>query len=217
MVLRKGVKMKIDRRSTAAPVELRENQDGAPTIRGYAAKFYRSSDPGTEYELWKGARERIMPGAFDKAIQGDDVRGLFNHDPNMLLGRSKAGTLKLEVDEVGLRYEIQPADTSVYKDVVEYLRRGDVDGSSFQFSVPQGGEEWRMEGGSEIRELREVKLYDVGPVTFPAYKSATSGVRSMEDCDEAKERRDDWRKEMEKERELLDRQLCEIYLRGIDV
>jgi HK97 family phage prohead protease len=209
--------MKIDRRSTAAPVELRENRDGAPTIRGYAAKFYRASDLGTEYELWKGARERIMPGAFDKALKGDDVRGLFNHDPNMLLGRSKAGTLKLEVDEVGLRYEIQPADTSVYKDVVEYLRRGDVDGSSFQFSVPQGGEEWRMEGGSEIRELREVKLFDVGPVVFPAYSAATSGVRSMEDCDEAKERRDDWRKEMEKERELLDRQLCEIYLRGIDV
>lgn len=186
-----------ERRTVSGDVELREAPgDGSMRIVGYAAKFYREADPGTQYELWRGAVERIMPGAFDDAVAGDDVRALFNHDSSQILGRTKSGTLKLSVDDVGLRYEVEPADTSVYRDVQTFLQRGDVDGSSFQFSIPADGERWSRQDGLEIREITKVKLFDVGPVTFPAYSAATSGVRN-EELAEARSRRDQWAQDAE--------------------
>jgi HK97 family phage prohead protease len=186
-----------ERRTVSGDVELREAPGGGSMrIVGYAAKFYREADPGTQYELWRGAVERIMPGAFDEAVAGDDVRALFNHDSSQILGRTKSGTLKLSVDDVGLRYEVEPADTSVYRDVQTFLQRGDVDGSSFQFSIPADGERWSRQGSLEIREITKVKLFDVGPVTFPAYSAATSGVRN-EELAEARSRRDQWAQDAE--------------------
>lgn len=212
--------MKRETRNVAGDVELREVEGGGGMrIVGYAAKFYRNSDPGTEYELWRGAKERIMPGAFDDAVAGDDVRALFNHDSSMILGRSKSGTLRLSVDEVGLRYEVEPADTSVYRDVAQHLSRGDVDGSSFQFSIPSDGERWSNENGVEVRQITKVKLYDVGPVTFPAYASATSGLRS-EDLDQARQRRDEWAAEQEqaaREKQQREQRLAEVDARLIDI
>ena len=109
-------------------------------------------------------------------MREDDVRGLFNHDPNQILGRTKPGTMRLEVDERGLRYEIDPADTTPGRDVKEHLKRGDVDGSSFSFVVTD--ERTIKEDGKRIREIRGVKLFDVGPVTFPAYPATSAQVRS---------------------------------------
>ena len=205
--------MKRETRSTVGNVELRDDGENGQTITGYAAVFHRPGDARTEYELWQGARERIIPGAFDDALKSDDVRALFNHDPSAVLGRKKAGTLRLSVDDIGLRYEVTPANTSTYKDVVELLKRGDVDGSSFQFRTIE--DKWKREGNSDIRELRKVQLLDVGPVSFPAYDGASSGVRSDEDAQDAKRSRDEWQANVLAEREQLDRRLREIRLKEL--
>lgn len=175
------------RTTTNQPVEARIEGEGdakKSRLAGYAAVFYRQDDPGTEYWLWSDMVERIMPGAFDRAIKSDDVRALFNHDPNLVLGRSKASTLTLSTDETGLSYEIDPGDTQIGRDVVSHVRRGDVTGSSFSF-VPTKitwSEETRNTNGQEskiwIRQIDEVTLYDVGPVTFPAYEASSSTVRN---------------------------------------
>ena len=107
------------------PLEVRENEGGGATVAGYAAVYYRADNPGTEFEVFSGVRERIVSGAFDRAIrETQDVRGLFNHDPNMLLGRTESGTLRLESNKRGLRYEIDLPDTSAGRDVrASILRR----------------------------------------------------------------------------------------------
>lgn len=154
-----------------AGVRLEERADEASKISGYASVFYDGTKR-TEYQLWDGAVERIMPGSFDDAIKNDDVRALFNHDPNQVLGRTQSDTLKLSVDKRGLKYEIEPGDTQVARDVSEHIRRGDVDGSSFAFIVTDS--DWRTEDSVDIREIRSVELYDVGPVTYPAYSTTTA-------------------------------------------
>lgn len=196
--------MSIEKRVISGrPVELRANGEGPPTISGYAAVFYREGDPTTQYELWPGAVERVTRGAFDGALQRDDVRALFNHDPQAVLGRAKAGTLQLSVDETGLRYEITPGDTTLYKDVSTMIQRGDVDGSSFSFQI-EGKDVWtRSADGLEIRELRSVKLYDVGPVTFPAYAASTSEARSARDSVLGQQEREEIERELQLRRAEL--------------
>lgn len=149
-----------------------------PAIIGYAAVFYRADDPGTEFELWTGCKERIMPGCFDRAMREDDCRGLFNHDPNCVLGRTKAGTMRLSIDAMGLQYEIAPSSVTINSDVREMIKRGDVTGSSFSFEVTDQDD--IVEDGIRIRQIRGVKLYDVGPVTFPAYESTTAEARKAD-------------------------------------
>ncbi|EKN4012909.1 HK97 family phage prohead protease, partial [Yersinia enterocolitica] len=129
--------------------------------------------------LW-GFREIIKPGAFDDVL-GNDVRGLFNHDPNFILGRSSANTLTLSVDERGLQYNIVAPDTQTIRDlVIAPMLRGDITQSSFAFSVARDGESWyEDEEGIVIREISKFsRLYDVSPVTYAAYQDADSGVRS---------------------------------------
>jgi len=174
--------MKTERRflsTGAAPVQLEERADKPALIRGYAAVFFREDDRGTEFELWGDMVERIMPGAFDSALQrADDVRALFNHDPSLILGRAAAQTVRLSVDGVGLRYEIDPPDTQAARDLVESIRRGDVTGSSFAFSVVD--ERFVRDGDRQVREVRDVRLFDVGPVTYPAYGASQADVRELE-------------------------------------
>ena len=158
-----------------------ETRDGEkPVIFGYAARFYDGT-PATEFELWTDTVERIMPMAFDKALAEDDVRALFNHDTNHILGRTTAKTLTLGKDDLGLRYEIDVPATTLGRDLALSVKRGDVTGSSFSFVTTD--EEWRKEGGKNIREIKGVQLFDVGPVTFPAYESTTSAVRSVSEPD----------------------------------
>lgn len=133
-------------------------------------------------------REIIMPGAFDDVLE-NDVRGLFNHDPNFILGRSKAGTLSLSVDEKGLKYDITAPDTPTIRDlVIEPLKRGDITQSSFAFKIAPKGDEWyENEDGVIIREIHKIsRLYDVSPVTYPAYQEASSTARSLEAWKEAR-------------------------------
>ena len=164
---------------SAARVGIEERADGEPHIVGYAAVFYDGL-PGTQFEIFTDFIERIMPGAFDRAMsEGDDVRALFNHNVDYVLGRRGAKTMSLSVDDIGLRYDIRPGDTTVGKDVIEHIRREDVTGSSFSFRVTD--QDFRTEDGVDIREITGVELFDVGPVTFPAYDATTAGMRSVED------------------------------------
>lgn len=150
--------------------ELRVAEGDAPKITGYAAVFNSFSvDLG-------GFVERIRPGAFSKTVMKADVRALWNHDPNYVLGRTKSGTLKLEEDAKGLRIEIEPPDTQWATDLVKSIKRGDVDQMSFGFRAIT--DEWTKENGKQVRELIEVELFDVSPVTFPAYKATKVGVRT---------------------------------------
>lgn len=142
-----------------------------PVIRGYAALFNSDSqDLG-------GFVERILPGAFDDVIKrGTDVVALYNHDPMFILGRESSGTLRMSVDERGLRYEIDPPESRA--DVIEAIERGDVRGSSFAFRVKGAGESWsRTQDGRQLREIRTIDgLFDVGPVLKPAYAATESFV-----------------------------------------
>lgn len=164
----------------AAAVHIEERDGHTAIITGHAAVFFRKSDAGTEFELFDGLVERIMPGAFDEALRGeDDVAALFNHEASQLLGRRSAGTLTLTVDKRGLKYEIEAPDTQVGRDVVTSVRRGDIAGSSFAFvptdtRIVQGGK-----GKPDVREINGVQLFDVGPVTYPAYPSTDTGVRGL--------------------------------------
>src|SRR5258707_392486 len=126
--------------------------------------------------MW-GMRERILPGAFKATLAaGADVRALFNHDPSMILVRTKAGTLALEEDQHGLRYLISPPDTTVGRDLMENIRRGDITHSSFGFRSVD--ENYLKENGQFVRELVTVDLSDVSPVTYPAYTGTSVNVRS---------------------------------------
>lgn len=153
--------------------------DDAPTrISGFAAVFnQRSENLGGFYEV-------IKPGAFDDVMQ-QDVRGLFNHDPNFVLGRSASGTLSLTLDDIGLHYDIDAPNTQTVRDLVlTPMKRGDIDQSSFTFIVARnGGDHWYEDDeGLIVREIRKfARMIDVGPVSIPAYPDTSSQVsRSLE-------------------------------------
>lgn len=169
-------------RCYSGEVRAEKIEDQTSHIIGYGSVFNSRSEP-----LW-GFREIIKPGAFDDVLD-DDVRGLFNHDPNFILGRRSSGTLALSVDEKGLRYDITAPDTQTIRDLVlEPMKRGDITQSSFAFRISHDGEEWYQDDeGIVIREITKFsRLYDVSPVTYPAYQDADSGVRSMKAWQEAR-------------------------------
>lgn len=145
---------------------------GGATIVGYAAVFDKLS-----VDLF-GFREKVAPGAFAESIAaGDDVRALWNHDPNIVLGRTKSGTLRLAEDETGLRVEIDTPDTQQARDLVAVIERGDVDQMSFAFRTLK--DKWQIDGEEQyVRTLLQVKLYDVSPATYPAYPDTSMGVRA---------------------------------------
>lgn len=153
---------------------IEQRADGRAAIVGYAAVYNRLSlDLG-------GFREEILPGAFDKILNRQrgrqDVVALFNHDSNIVLGRTSSGTLELSGDDKGLRYVVTPPVSRA--DVLELIQRRDVRGSSFAFTVDKSGEGFRQgDDGKAVRQIREVSgLYDVGPVLVPAYPSTSASV-----------------------------------------
>jgi len=140
-----------------------------PALIGYAALFDVVTDLGF-------CTESVAPGAFTESIQRDDVRALFNHDPNYVLGRNTAGTLDLAEDDKGLLATIRPPDNSLGKDIVTLIKRKDVSQMSFGFYVEE--EEGRFEENKKPHFLlKKVRLFDVSPVTFPAYEETEIDVK----------------------------------------
>jgi uncharacterized protein len=158
-----------ERRYFTTEFELRAKAGGGHVIEGHAAVFNRTS------QNLGGFVEEVDPSAFNKTIGEADVRALFNHDPSAVLGRNRSETLRLSVDGVGLAYEIDVPDTTVGRDLVVSMERGDITQSSFSFRTIDA--EWGLTPDEfPLRRLLEVALYDVGPVTFPAYLDADSGL-----------------------------------------
>lgn len=156
-----------ERRLAPTELEVRENTKGGKTLTGYAAVFNRySQDLG-------GFVEQVLPGAFAKTIQENDIRGLHNHDKSLILGRNRSQTLRLAEDSTGLHYEVDLPKTTAARDLSELVERGDVTGSSFSFeTVGPDGDDWSMtDQDYPLRSLLQVRLFDVGPVTYPAYLS----------------------------------------------
>lgn len=154
------------------PSELRVDGEKERRLYGYAAVFNVLSEP-----MW-GFREKIAPGAFKESIEKDDIRALWNHNPDKILGRTRAKTLFLSEDSHGLHFEVLLPDTQTARDLAESVRRGDVSQNSFGFMLmDKSGEEWNEDG--TVRVLKKVRLLDVSPVTYPAYKDTEVHVRSF--------------------------------------
>jgi uncharacterized protein len=168
-----------------AEVRITEESNGTKKLTGFAAVYHKlSQNLGPQPGLPKGFREQIHHQAFDKVLKTADVRGLRNHEPDNLLGRTKSGTMRLEsVGKKGLRYEIDVPPTVVGRDTVELVNRRDLDGSSFSFLVDEGGDEWDDSTDPPTRTVHSIRdLFDVGPVTYPAYLDSTAGNRMLGEC-----------------------------------
>lgn len=172
-----------ERRFFTAPVNFRESHnDEENVIEGVASVVSRQYNMG-----WY--REEVLPGAFDEVIN-DDVRALFNHDPNYILARSVngQGTLQLYIDDAGnLAYRYKTPDRQFAKDLQDAIRSGDVTQSSFAFKIKE--QRWiEIEGEPELRQIVKLeRLYDVSPVTYPASPDTTVAKRSFESVRDTQE------------------------------
>jgi len=153
------------------PAEIRAASDGR-TIVGTAAVY------GMLSEDLGGFRELIAPGAFSKTLaEGGTKKAYWNHNSDLVLGSTKAGTLSLEEREDGLHFMIDPPVWA--NPHVESIKRGDVDQMSFGFRTIK--DRWSQANGEVLRELLEVQLFEVSPVAMPAYPQTDAQARSIPD------------------------------------
>lgn len=152
----------------------RDSTENSPVVvSGYAAVF------NSKTEICDWFTEEIAPGAFSKAISESDVRALFNHNWDNVLGRVKSGTLKLSEDNHGLKFEIELPDTSIARDLVASMERGDINQCSFGFYPTS--ETWNYDVEPSHRTINEVELFEISIVSLPAYDDTeASVVRSKE-------------------------------------
>ena len=177
--------MSIIRRDVALGVEVREkDEDGAaPVLSGHTAVFNSWTDIGGMF------RERIAPGAFTRALKESaskvDTAALFNHASDNILGRYNAGTLRLKETDEGLHYDVDlDMESELGRQIARYVERGELTGNSFAFTINKQTWDEDEESGEISRTITEVgDLYDVGPVTFPAYPDATiDAVRELREA-----------------------------------
>ena len=167
----------IERRAIGEVMEIRAMDGGKKKIRGYALKWNQRYNMG-----W--FTEEIHRDAL-KGADLTDVRALLNHDPNFVLGRTTAGTLTLREDETGLAYEIELPDTQAARDLAVSIERGDINQSSWGFTLriddETDGQVWKRENGRDVRTITSVRqVFDVSPVTFPANPDTTVAKRSYD-------------------------------------
>jgi len=166
--------MKIERRY-APGLEIRAEGDNPPKIVGYASIFNQPAQVGPDSWGWT---EIVKPGAFRRALtEMQDVRALVNHDSASIIGRLSAGTLVLREDTKGLYYEVTVPDTQVGRDVLTSVKRGDITGSSFGFRVKT--DKNYILNGKDMRELLDLDLIEVSPVSFPAYDGTSAQARAL--------------------------------------
>jgi len=161
-----------EKRSLALPVEYRADANGKMTVAGYAAVFGEVADIGGWF------KEVVARGAFTNSLRTADVRAYFDHDTGRVLGRSSAGTLRLQEDDKGLRVEIDLPDTTDGRDVKTLVERGDVSGMSFRFEAVR--QEWDETIDPPKRTLLEVRLGEVSIVSEPAYEGTSIALRSLD-------------------------------------
>lgn len=186
-------------RTASSKFETRESGEDL-YIEGYFSVF------NSIYQMWDGATESVDPHAFDNTIN-DDIRCLINHDTSLVLGRTKAGTLDLHIDNYGLwgRVKINPNDQDAVN-LYERVKRGDVDQCSFGFEILSEETEWK-EDDSIHWTLTEVRLFEVSVVTFPAYEDTSVKAR-QKDFEAMKERKaEEERQRVEKWKEDLTKKL----------
>lgn len=162
------------------PGEVRAIDEGR-ILEGYTAVFDQWTDIGGMF------REKIAPGAFSDMAEYDTV-ALFNHDPNNILGRLNAGTLRINEDEKGLRFEVDVDEADdIGQRVMRKVERGELWGNSFAFTID--GQEWdEDDDGNLSRTITRIgTLYDVGPVTYPAYEQTDVALRAADEMLEAAE------------------------------
>ena len=195
---------KVDKeiRVITTTIEARTDGEGKTKgLTGYAAKFNEESKPLRD---WWGDEfvEVIVPGAFKNSLENNTIKALYNHNPDYVLGSTKSGTLRLEEDEIGLRFDLDLPNTQIANDLYESVKRGDIDGVSFGFKVKE--DKWTEvktdTGWKTIRTLREIDLIEISPTAFPAYEQTEVDCRSLV---KMKEQRD---------REEIDKLLLEIDL-----
>lgn len=156
-------------------MEKRGDDGAALTLVGYAAVFDQETDIGGYF------REKVAKGAFAEAIGRDDIHALFNHDYQHVLGRAKAGTLRLSEDDHGLKVEITLPDTQTARDLAENIRAGNIDQMSFAFTMQGGLQEWDETGDTPIRTIKKVgELWEVSIVPRGAYPTTEIGLRSLD-------------------------------------
>ena len=162
------------------------SDDNGMYIEGYFAVF------NSAYEVYAGCTEMVAPEAFNNTL-GGDIKALCDHDTRLVLGRSKAGTLELRVDSHGLwgRITINPNDSDAVN-LYERVKRGDVDQCSFGFDIVSEDTEFRDDGTIHFT-IREVKLYEVSVVTFPAYSETSVSARKQDVAEIQKRKLDAWK------------------------
>lgn len=185
-------------RSMAENIEFRDAENGDQYIEGYALKFDRwSEDLG-------GFRERIHKDAL-KETDVSDVRALFNHNADHIIARSSAGTLKLDVDDVGLKFRAKIPDTTYGMDLLENLRNGNVNQCSFGFCLADDGDDFSYDKEDRMykRVLRNIKeILDVSVVTYPAYRD-TDVAPALRSIESIKQDEVDAQKELEQRKRKL--------------
>jgi len=156
--------------------ELRTSNTGkGSTLFGYAAVF------GVESEGLPGFTELVRPGAFSRTLQSSgDVLALYQHDTRAVLGSTYAKTLKVQEDSKGLYYEVSMPDTTIARDLLVSVERGDIRGASFSFEVAEDGDKWTVQGDKVLRELLDLNLYDVTITPTPAYSDTSVARRALE-------------------------------------
>ncbi len=163
----------MEKRVIEGAFEVRADEGTPRRLVGYASVFDQLSQV-----IW-GFRERVQKGAFAETV-GDDIRALWNHDSAYVLGRTTAGTLDLGEDDKGLWVEITPPDTPLTQSFLASVERGDVTQMSIGFRALE--DEWDEDDeGQMIRTVTKIKLYEVSPVTFPAFPQTEISVRSEQE------------------------------------
>lgn len=176
---------------TTNKIELREDDDGNRTISGYAVKWEMKSQV---LGLFFKFREQVQKGAFLESLNNDDQRFLWSHDTSKVLGRRKNNTLRLQEDDIGLRFELDLPKTTLGNDTYESIQRGDVDGVSFGFKVIDD-EVDEPDNDMPLRTIKKAKLAEVSAVAFPAYPDSEVSARGYDRMkqyeDELKEYREE--------------------------
>ena len=162
-----------ERRYFPTEIRLSERDGGLGIISGLGVVYNQWSDD------LGGFIEMVKPGAGLRSMDENDIFSTYNHNDDYILGRISAGTLRLSVDQKGITYEADLPDTTYANDLKVSIGRGDVRGSSFRFRVTD--DNWGEIDGKQYREILDFDLFEMGPVTNPAYPQTTAGVRTFQE------------------------------------